>query len=82
MRIYQSASDSPSFHDYYTTNDLATMGTHKVNNQEVVSLEKAKMNVLGVENIKTHSKAQTCISKQNDHIRDELYWDICVTFII
>jgi hypothetical protein len=86
MCIYQSAGESPSFHDYYTTIDLTTMGTHKVNNQ-VVSLEKAKMNVFEVENTKTHffnvfSKTQTCISQQNDHIRGELYWDICVTFVI
>jgi hypothetical protein len=57
------------------------MGTHKVNNQ-VVSLKKAKMNVLEVENTKTHSKAQTCISQQNDYIKGELHWDICVTFVI
>jgi hypothetical protein len=81
MCIYQSANESPSFHDYYTTIDLATMGTHKVNNQ-VVSLKKAKMNVLEVENTKTHSKAQTCISQQNDYIKGELHWDICVTFVI
>jgi len=57
------------------------MGTHKVNNQ-VMSSEKAKMNVLEVENTKTLSKTQTCISQQNDHIRGELHWDICVTFVI
>jgi hypothetical protein len=82
MCIYQSASESPSFNDYYTTIDLATMGTHKVTNWKVVSLKKAKMNILEVENTKTHSKAQTCISQQNDHIRGELYWEICVTFLI
>ncbi len=82
MCIYQSASESPSFHNYYITIDLAIMGIDKVNNQEVMSLEKAKMNVLEVENTKTHSKAQTCISQQNDYIRGELYWDICVTFVI